>query len=263
MKKSVLALILGLALLVTAIPAWADEIPEAISAEPATAAAPFEDTVPAPGESVTQEPTEVSEQEPGEEPEAAEGPVEIPDEETEAEEPVEEPAPQEPAEADKPTVVSTAYKRDASGHLILDADGNPIANLPEGAAQKPVAWQRDASGALVLDANGDPIPTQYVAIDAEKVATIEDVIDPNRRIDIYAEWEGDVLYFGAQAKLTAVLRGYDNLVYKLQWETSVSGRDNDWSEVRNENRPEYKLIITEDNYMNYWRVKVTVTDAID
>ena len=161
-------------------------------------------------------------------------------------------------EEEKPTRVSW-YERDSARALILDEQGNPVPILPEDATQKPVAWQRDDAGDLVLDQWGEPIATQYVDIDAEKIATIEDVLDPARSIDVYASWEGDALYYGAEAKLKAVLHGYDHVVYTLQWETSVDGIE--WVAVEDAREAQYKLIVTEENYLNYWRVRVTVTDV--
>ena len=169
--------------------------------------------------------------------------------------------------AEKPTEVSSLeaepfqytskYQREEDGTLKLDAQGDPIPNLLADATEKPVAWLRDEFGELVLDEHLDPIPTQYVAINAEKIATIEDVLDPNRSVSIYASWEGDALYFGTEATLTAALRGYDNVVYTLQWETSRNAAE--WRAVEGANETTYAMTVTEENYLDFWRVRVTVT----
>ena len=52
--------------------------------------------------------------------------------------------------------VRATFQKNADGSLILDANGDPIPVIPEG-AEVPVAYQRDENGQLVLDANGDPI----------------------------------------------------------------------------------------------------------
>lgn len=74
---------------------------------------------------------------------------------TEAPLPTEAPAVEE--EEEQP-VFTNRFQRDASGNLVLDAEGNPIMMVLDGEAL-PTGFERDASGNLILDANGDPIPT--------------------------------------------------------------------------------------------------------
>lgn len=221
MKRRALAMFLGLVLL-TAVPVYADDS--------------------ATGTDLAETPEQTEEQIPA-----------VEEKQTEVSSGVEE----APAEAEPVFQYTSKYKREEDGTLKLDEQGDPIPNLLADATQKPVAWLRDELGELVLDANRDPIPTQFADINAEKIATIEDVLNPNRSIDIYASWEGDALYFGAEARLTAALRGYDNVVYTVQWETSKDGAN--WRAVEGANATTYALTVTEENYMDFWRVRVTVT----
>ena len=86
-------------------------------------------------------------------------------------------------------------------------------------------------------------------------------LDPNRGIDIHAEWEGDELHFGDVSTLVAELKGYDNAVYTLQWQTS---KDNaSWVDVEGATASRYDMIVTEENYLDYWRVVVTVTEVTE
>ena len=116
-------------------------------------------------------------------------------------EPVEEPTVAPTAE---PTVAPTAeptvepaapsydFERNADGSLKLDEKGNPVAIVPEG-MEIPVTYERDAEGNLILDENGNPIPKDTIPADAEYFDTIEDALDPNRTIDLYATWgEGEL-----------------------------------------------------------------------
>lgn len=255
MSRKVLALILGMVLLMTAVPVNAESDVTAGIASDTDILVPSE---PAEAPEVTEpegeEPTEVA-------PETTAQPEENSAEPTETA-PVEDKA----DETEEP-VRASSYRRGADGQLLLDDDGNPIPILPEDATEKPVAWQRDASGALVLDAWGEPIPTKYIDIAAEKLYTIEDVLNPARRIEIYALWgEGD-LYFGMEAALMAVLQGYDGLIYTLQWETCpfdrlmAAGEEDAtiWMSVPGAVYDTYELVVTKENYLDFWRVKVTIT----
>ena len=145
----------------------------------------------------------------------------------------------------EPTVVPTAeptiepaapsydFERNADGSLKLDEKGNPVAIVPEG-MEIPVTYERDAEGNLILDENGNPIPKDTIPADAEYFDTIEDALDPNRTIDLYATWGEGELTDGTEATMIAVLNGYDNVEYALQWQTS---EDNvNWTDVRSSRR---------------------------
>lgn len=197
-------------------------------------------------------------------------------------EPDDEPSPEETAEPDvepdvkataepieEPTVMPTVepaveigytYQRDENGDLVLDKNGDPIVIVPEG-WEIPVTWTRDENGNLILDENGDPIPSQTVPAEAEKLQTITDALNPDRYIDIYAAWEGERLYFGEEATLIAVLHGYDNMIYTVQWQYS---KDNaEWHDLEGADALRHTLVVTEDNYLNYWRIAVIISGVAE
>lgn len=59
--------------------------------------------------------------------------------------------------------------------------------------------------------------------------------------------------------LTAVLHGYDNATYTLQWQVSTDA--NTWTDIDGETEAATTVLVTEENYLNYWRVAVIITDA--
>ena len=85
----------------------------------------------------------------------------------------------------------------------------------------------------------------------------EPELDPNRSIAIHAEWEGEELYFGDESTLVAELSGYDNAVYTVQWQTSQDNEN--WTDVEGANELTYTMIVTEENWQNFWRLIVNVT----
>ena len=168
----------------------------------------------------------------------------------------------EPTAEPEPTAAPPAYHfvRDAEGNLILDENGNPVVLVPEG-MEIPVTFLRDEAGNLVLDENGDPIVTQTIPADADMVGSIVDQLNPDRYIEIYAAWEGEHLLIGGEATLIAVLYGYDNVEYTLQWQ--VSPDDVTWSDVEGATDARYSLTVTDENYDDFWRVQVFITDVTD
>ena len=162
-----------------------------------------------------------------------------------------------PAQPEEPYYYE--YERDEDGNLLFNKYGNPIPIVPEG-MDIPVEWLRDEDGNLVLDEKGNPIATQFIPWTAQKIETIEDMLDPNRTIDIYADWGGGELYFGDESTLIAVLHGYDNAVYTVQWQTSRDGAE--WQDIEGATETRYTMIVTEENYLDYWRVVVTITDVL-
>lgn len=124
-------------------------------------------------------------------------------------------------------------------------------------AEVPVAFQRDEDGALVLDENGDPIVTQTVPADAYIVLTVEDALEPNRYIDVYASWDNQEPAFGGTVTFVAILNGYDRVEYTLQWQQSSDNVN--WTDIDGENNERYSVVVTKDNFEDYWRVEVIIT----
>ncbi len=163
------------------------------------------------------------------------------------------------AEQEAETVVYE-FERDENGELILDEKGNPIAIVPEG-AEIPVSYLRNENGELVLDENGNPIVTQTVPADAVIVNTLEDALNPNRTIDIYYSWNNEEPALGGEVTFIAVLYGYDNLEYTIQWQQSAD--DVNWYDIADANDTHYVETITRENYRDYWRVQVTITGVLN
>lgn len=162
----------------------------------------------------------------------------------------------EPSAESSTTAVIT-YERDAEGNLVLDANGDPIAIVPEG-AEIPADYLRDENGALVLDENGNPIVTVMLPAGSNVITSIYDQLDPNRRIDIYVSVGEGELAFGVEAKLIAVAIGYDMVEYSLQWQTSSDNVN--WQDVAGATQPELAVQVTEENYLDYWRVLVIIDE---
>ena len=229
------------------------------SATEEPAADPTEEPVEEPAADPTEEPAADPTEEPVEEPAA--DPTEEPVEEPAAdptEEPVEEPAADPTEEPVIPEGPVYEYIVDENGALVLDEQGNPQPIVPEG-AETPVSYLRDETGALVL-VDGKPVVLATLPAEAGVVATLQDQLNPERSIDVYAAWEGETLYLGSDATLIAVLHGYDNAVYTLQWQYSPDNVT--WYDLEGAEEARCTLTVTEENYQYFWRIQATITGVI-
>jgi len=85
---------------------------------------------------------------------------------------------------------------------------------------------------------------------------LEDALDPNRTIDIYYSWKNEKPALGGEVIFIAVLYGYDNLEYTIQWQQSADNLE--WIDVEGAMEQSHSEIITRDNYKDFWRVLVTI-----
>ena len=90
-----------------------------------------------------------------------------------------------------------------------------------------------------------------------KEKTLEEKLNPERKVTLSAAWATDSHYYGDTVIVKATLSGYDNAIYTMQWQTSEDGYN--WVDVEGEKADTMNLIVTEDNYDNYWRLTVSVT----
>ena len=58
------------------------------------------------------------------------------------------------------------------------------------------------------------------------------------------------------AHFTAELSGYEELNYTVQWITSTDNEN--WTEVEGASGETMDVVVTEENYRNYWRIRVHI-----
>ena len=176
--------------------------------------------------------------------------AEPPAEETPAEEtPAEEtPAEETPAE-ELPTEELPTEE--------LPAEELPAEELPTG---ETPAEEIPDDGLIVeegLIADNTPEPA---ADPGTQIAEIIDAEYAGRVVRIYANWDQskEYLELGDSMVFTAVLEGYDGLTYQLQWQTSPTG-DGSWSDISGATGLSYTLVLSEQNYDDFFRAVVNVT----
>lgn len=89
------------------------------------------------------------------------------------------------------------------------------------------------------------------------LAEILDEMNEERSIEIYISYEGEAVHFGDTVTLYAVLKGYENCEFTVQWQ--VSPDDQNYVDIAGQNGLSYTFTVDEENYTNYWRIVATIT----
>ena len=139
----------------------------------------------------------------------------------------------------------------------LPAEELPAEELP---AEETPAEEIPDDGLIVeegLIADNTPEPA---ADPGTQIAEIIDAEYAGRVVRIYANWDQskEYLELGDSMVFTAVLEGYDGLTYQLQWQTSPTG-DGSWSDISGATGLSYTLVLSEQNYDDFFRAVVNVT----
>lgn len=144
------------------------------------------------------------------------------------------------------------------------------AQVPSKAFKLPAVKARPTA-APAEEPKADPtrepaaLPEDEIAVDVPRVPeagrSLEQKLNPDRHIDISLATAQEDLIFGQEATLAAALYGYDNAVYTLQWQTSEDGET--WTDIPGATDVNCTIVVTEENYMDYWQVKVTITDVLE
>lgn len=92
---------------------------------------------------------------------------------------------------------------------------------------------------------------------AKLMSVIQDALDKRRSVSIYMAYDGEYVNFGDTVSFYAVLEGYEGTEYEIRWQ--VSADDENWSDIEGANATRFDLVVTEDNYENYYRAAVTLT----
>ena len=235
----------------------------------------------------TAEPTEEPVVEPTEEPviEPTEEPVVEPTEEPVVE-PTEEPTVEptaEPTETPKPYDGPIAVGN-AEVHAAPDADSPVVFTVPNGAAIKVFSTEGDwakveahgfsgylhrdhVRGVAFAQPAATPVPEQPENItendlpdNARLLGVIQDKLSAERSVSVYASYDGEYVTFGDTVTLYAVLHGYEDTVYTLQWQSSPDNAS--WADISGAVSASYAVTVTEANYTDYYRVAVTINGVI-
>ena len=91
-----------------------------------------------------------------------------------------------------------------------------------------------------------------------KKADIIAIEEVERTVSFVIEWDDETPAFGSVAHFRAVLNGYDDVDYKIQWQTSFDNEN--WMDLDGETEETMDIEVTTENYTNFWRVVVDIVE---
>ena len=83
-------------------------------------------------------------------------------------------------------------------------------------------------------------------------------ITKERHITVDVSWDVPDPVIGDTAHLKAVLEGYDDLEYTMQWQCGPDKTT--WFDIPGETGPVMDVVVTEENNVFYWRILVYVEE---
>ena len=200
---------------------------------------------PAPGEEAAYEPVPGDESEKAEEPASAGEPAPA-QEPASGEEISDEPAPGDGTEPSgepvPPEEPAPAEEADLSDPAAIDAEAPEAAPV----ASETAAGEESAPEAAVPESPAAEEPAGELNVDPSALYVAFSIT-----------WDDEVPSFGSVAHLDAVLDGFEGLDFSLQWQYSEDNLV--WTDVEGETQSRMDTVITEENYLYYWRVMVYIS----
>ena len=189
-------------------------------------------------EEVTEEePAEVTEE--TEEP--AEEPAEEPEETGESEEPAEETAEEIPEEADE------AEETTEEPDEITEEEEEPAEEPEEITEEEPAGKSEDEQSDI--EETGEETEENIP----------ESETPPERHIRVDVTWDVPDPIIGDTAHFEAIMEGYDELQYTVQWQYSPD--EITWYDIPNETNTTMDVVVTPENNIVYWRILVYVEES--
>nr|AHF24952.1 hypothetical protein [uncultured bacterium Contig1477] len=96
---------------------------------------------------------------------------------------------------------------------------------------------------------------------AEDEEETEDAPAIERSISVDVSWDVPDPVIGDTAHFKATLKGYDGLVYSMQWQYSPD--HNDWFDLTGETKENMDIVVTPENNLFYWRIVVYVEEETE
>ena len=201
-----------------------------------------------------EEPTEVTEEteEPAEEPGETEETEGTEESEEPAEETVEEITEEETEEAegttDEPDEITEEEEETTETPADEEETGEEPAGEPEEITEEEPAEESE-DGQEELEETGEKTEENIP----------ESETTPERHIRVDVTWDVPDPIIGDTAHFEAVMEGYDELQYTVQWQYSPD--ETTWYDIPNETNTTMDVVVTPENNTVYWRILVYVEES--
>ena len=203
-----------------------------------------------------QQAEEVTEEEPAEVTEETEEPAEEPGETEESEEPAEETVEEIPEEetdeteetTDEPDEITEEEEETTETPADEEETGEEPAGEPEEITEEEPAEESE-EGQEELEETGEETEENIP----------ESEMTPERHIRVDVTWDVPDPVIGDTAHFEAVMEGYDELQYTVQWQYSPD--ETTWYDIPNETNTTMDVVVTPENNTVYWRILVYVEES--
>ena len=128
------------------------------------------------------------------------------------------------------------------------------------AAEAPIAEEaaveeQIAEEQVIEEVVEETVEEQAIEEIVEEQVIEETVEAPVRKVSFTFSWDGNVVEYGDEIKLVAVLSGYEGVDYELVWQYSTDNAN--WN---NYATGDVSYTITEENVSWYWRLVVNTAE---
>ncbi len=191
-----------------------------------------------------QQAEEVTEEEPAEVTEETEEPAEEPGETEESEEPAEEAVEEIPEE-----------ETDETEEITDEPD--EITEEEEETVESPEDEEETGEETAEETEDGQEDIEETGEETEENIPESETA--PERHIRVDVTWDVPDPIIGDTAHFEAVMEGYDELQYTVQWQYSPD--ETTWYDIPNETNTTMDVVVTPENNIVYWRILVYVEES--
>ena len=167
-------------------------------------------------------------------------------------EPVEEAA-EEIAEETVEEPAEKAATEEVTENAVSSENETELVDIEEYETPLGIASEEEAQ----IFTGDDILSKEDLPDKAVLLAEILDDMNEERSIEVYISYEGEEVHFGDSVTLYAILKGYENCEFTVQWQ--VSPDDLEYTDVAGQNGLVYTFEVTEENYTKYWRIVATIT----
>ncbi len=137
----------------------------------------------------------------------------------------------------------------------------PAAPQTETEPEPPTAPQAEAEPQTPVELQAETQPQSPTEPQTETepqnpVPAAEEILPMDRSATFEVTFDTDSPAFGDTAHFKALLKGYDEVEYSLQWQYSLD--DENWEDIPEATGPEMDITVTRENHLYFWRIMVYV-----
>ena len=155
-------------------------------------------------------------------------------------------------------------ENEENGEAAEPEDGGAADEPEESEEPEEPAEGAEGEGTEESEENGEGEEPEEPAGDGEDAEAEEPAEEPaeeralpeNRSAVVSISWDDEHPGIGSVAHFSVLLTGYEELNYTVQWIMSTDNEN--WTEVEGATGETMDVVVTEDNYLYYWRIRIHI-----